>query len=156
MVFEKFGEYYDLIYQYVDYKKECDLLEEVFSKYCQKKPRSILDVGCGTGSHSIILSKRGYDVTGIDLSRVMIEKAREKAEKEKIRVEYYVQDMRNIKLKRKFDCAICMFGGFGYINTYDDLVRLLSGVKNHLNRDGLFIFEFWNIGGLKPTRISHG
>lgn len=72
----------------------------------------------------------------------MIEKAREKAEKETIRVEYYVQDMRNIKLKRKFDCAICMFGGFGYINIYDDLVNLLSGVKNHLNRDGLFIFEF--------------
>jgi SAM-dependent methyltransferase len=151
MAYERFSKYYDLIYQNINHEKECDLLEELFSKYCQKKPKKILDVGCGTGSHSIILSKRGYNITGIDASETMIEKARDKAKREQLSIDFLVQDMRRIKLQREFDCAICMFGGFGYIHTYNDLADLLSGLKKHLNKDSLFIFEFWNIGGLKPT-----
>ena len=82
-IYEKFGDYYDLIYQgTVNYEKECDALEKIFAKLCQRKPKSILDVGCGTGSHAVILSKRGYNVTGIDISKTMIKKAKEKAKKE--------------------------------------------------------------------------
>ncbi len=149
--FEKFGEYYDLIYQFIDYEQECDVLEKIFAKFCQKRPKNILDIGCGTGSHALILSKRGYSVTGIDLSEVMIEKAKNKAEIEKLATEFLVQDMRNINLSRKFDCAICMFGAFGYMTTPEDLASFLSGLKQCLNKNGLFIFEFWSIGGLKST-----
>ena len=150
--FERFSEYYDLIYQrMVDYEKECDVLERVFAEHSCETVRSILDVGCGTGSHALILSKRGYSVTGIDVSKVMIEKANMKAEREKVEVEFFVQDMRNMNLDREFDCAICMFGGFGYILTSEGLASLFSGLRRHLIKDGLFVFEFWNVGGLKPT-----
>jgi SAM-dependent methyltransferase len=151
-IYEKFGDYYDLIYQGTEnYEKECDALEKNFAKLCQRKPKSILDVGCGTGSHSVILSKRGYNVTGIDISKTMIKKAKEKAKKEKVKTEFFVQDMQNIKLNKKFDCAICIFGGFGYILKYEDLVNALSGLRQHLNKDCLFIFEFWNVGGIRPS-----
>jgi len=101
-IYEKFGDYYDLIYQGTEnYEKECDALEKNFAKLCQRKPKSILDVGCGTGSHSVILSKRGYNVTGIDISKTMIKKAKEKAKKEKVKTEFFVQDMQNIKLNKK-------------------------------------------------------
>ena len=111
--FERFSEYYDLIYQrMVDYDRECDILERIFAEHPCDTVRSILDVGCGTGSHALILSKRGYSVTGIDISKAMIEKANVKAEREKVEVEFHVQDMRNLNLGREFDCAICMFGGF--------------------------------------------
>lgn len=151
-IFEKFGEYYDLIYQgVVNYEKECDVLEKIFVEFHRRKLKTILDVGCGTGSHALILSKRGYSVTGIDVSNTMIGKAKRKAEKENVEAEFFVQDMRNMKLDRKFDCAICMFGGFGYILTREDLVQVFSGLKEHLNKDSLFIFEFWDIGGLKPS-----
>ena len=151
-IYEKFGEHYDLIYQgIVNYEKECDALEKIFAKLCQRKPKSILDIGCGTGSHAVILSKRGYNVTGIDISKTMIKKAKEKAKKEKVKAEFFVQDMRNIKLNKKFDCAICIFGGFGYILKYEDLVNAFSGLRQHLNKGGLFIFEFWNVGGIRPS-----
>lgn len=150
--YQKFGKYYDLIYRtLVDYEKECDALESIFKKICEKKPKKVLDVGCGTGSHALILSKRGYTVTGIDVSKVMIEEAKKKAEKEKVEAEFFVQDMRNMKLNKKFDCAICLFGGFGYMLTYEDLVNVFSGLRQHLRNDGLFIFEFWAVGGVRST-----
>ncbi len=151
-VFQKFGEYYDLMYsEFPDYKAECDFIEKVTEKFCEDKPRRILDLGCGTGSHALILANRGYQVTGIDQSDVVIEKAKEKAKEAKIKAYFFVQDMREIKLKDKFDCAICMFGGFGYLLTNNDLTRLFNGLARHLNEDGLFLFEFWSVGGLKPT-----
>jgi len=150
--FERFAEYFDLISQtFVNYEKECDTLEKIWKNTCRKKPKSILDVACGTGSHAVILAKLGYEVTGIDVSKPMIKKAEEKARKKRIRAEFHVQDMRKIKLGRKFDCAICMFGGLGYMLTYQDLTNLFSGLKQHLIRNGLFAFHFWNIRGVRPS-----
>jgi cyclopropane fatty-acyl-phospholipid synthase-like methyltransferase len=151
-IFEKFGEYYDLIYRNIkDYENECRTLEQIFTKFRKKKSRNILDVGCGTGSHALILAKHGCSVVGIDISKMMVEKARTKAKKEKTDVQFYVQDMRKMQLDKEFDCAISMFGAIGYILTYEDLVKVLSRLKKHLNKDGLFAFEFWNIGGVKPS-----
>lgn len=151
-LFQKFGEYYDLIYlDAVDYEKECDFIEKIFKTCCRKQPKKILDLGCGTGSHALILAQRGYEVTGTDISNVMLEKARKKAKESNIKASFFVQDMKAIKLNEKFDCAICMFGGFDYLLTYEDLTKLFSSLTHHLNEHGLFVFEFWNIGGLEPT-----
>ena len=150
--YTKFADYYDLIYKgTVDYENECWILEAIFKKYCLKKPKSILDLGCGTGSHTVQLAKYGYNVTGIDISPAMIEKARKKAEKENVDTKFLVQDMRSLDLKTKFHCAICMFGAFGYILADKGLTRFFSALSQHLDEAGLFIFEYWNIGGLKPS-----
>jgi len=150
-IFNKFGEYYDLTYRKtMDYKKDCDILENVF-KVLKKKPKSILDVGCGTGSHALIFARRGYSVAGIDVSKVMIGKAKAKAEKEKVEIDFHVQDMRRIELNRKFDCAISMFGALGFVHLHKGLVDTLSGLTQHLNKGGLLIFEFWNVGGVRAS-----
>ena len=135
--YEKFAEYYDLIYnQLVDYQKETDGIEKIFAKLYEKKPRSLLDMGCGTGSHALLLAKRGYSVTGIDVSEKMIEEAKRKARRENAKAEFHVQDMRKLELNKRFDCAICMFGGFGYVLTYEDLANVFSSLKKHLNKKG--------------------
>ncbi len=151
-VYGRFAQRYDLIYkEIVNYKQETDAFEKLFKKFCKKRPMTILDVGCGTGSHSLLFSERGYSVTGIDISKRMIELAKRKASKEGSNVELIVQDMRKLDLSKRFDCAICAFGGFGYLLTYTDLTRLFAGLKKHLTLKGLFIFEFWNVGGIKPS-----
>ncbi len=81
-------------------------------------------------------------MTGIDISERMIEEAKKKTATEECKVEYFVQDMRKLNLNRTFDCAICMFGGFGYILTYTDLVSAFSGLRRHLKKNGIFVFEF--------------
>lgn len=151
-LFQKFGEYYDLIYrEAVNYEGECDFVERVLKTCCKEKARKILDLGCGTGSHALIFAQRGYEVTGIDVSDVMIRRARKKARETNLRADFLVQDMRAIKLTEKFDCVICLFGGFGYLLTYADLMKLFFDLIHCLKEHGLFIFEFWNVEGLKPT-----
>jgi len=74
---QAYADQYDLLYHDKDYEAECDLLEEVFRRYGQEPIKSILDLGCGTGNHAILLARRGYRVTGVDLSADMLAHARE-------------------------------------------------------------------------------
>ncbi len=57
-VFDTYGEYYDIFYSDKDYENECDFIQEIFKAYSAKPVKSILDVGCGTGGHSIVLARR--------------------------------------------------------------------------------------------------
>jgi SAM-dependent methyltransferase len=147
----KFARYYDVIYQRYDYDQECDFLINMFHRYHEGKAESILDLGCGTGSHDIVLAKKGFKVVGIDSSNTMIEIAREKSRNSGLEIEFIVRDMRELQLSNGFDCAICMFGGFGYVLSDEDLRRLFKELRNVLKPKGLFLFEFWNEDGLKPT-----
>lgn len=67
-VFGKYARFYDTLYQDKNYKKECNFLEAIFRKYSRREIRTIFDLGCGTASHDILLAKRGYNITGIDVS----------------------------------------------------------------------------------------
>lgn len=156
-IYQKFGKYYDQIYHSMfDPRMDCDILESLFDKFCRGKPTRILDIGCGTGSHAIELAKRGYKLAGIDLSQVMIEEAKRKADEAKLEVDFQVQDMRYLESNAKFDAAICMFGTFGYLVTNEDLNGFLSGLKNVLDDPSPFLFEFWNTGGVKPESVKQG
>jgi 2-polyprenyl-3-methyl-5-hydroxy-6-metoxy-1,4-benzoquinol methylase len=85
------------------------------------KGGSILDIGCGTGRHSIELAKRGYKVTGVDLSSGMLSQAKTTAKKVKVKVEWVQSDATRFKSKKPFDAAICLCeGAFGLLGTADD------------------------------------
>jgi len=147
----KFARYYDIMYQRYNYDQECDFLINMFQRYYEGKAERILDLGCGTGSHDVILARKGFKVVGIDSSTTMIELAREKARNSGLKIEFIVQDMQELQLSNGFDCAICMFGGFGYLLSDEDLKSLFKGLRNVIKPNGLFLFEFWNIDGLKPS-----
>ena len=71
---------------------ECDFIEKEIEYH---KDTKILDIGCGTGRHSIELSKRGYDVVGIDLSESLLKRAKEKATEQNLQVVFQKHDARN-------------------------------------------------------------
>lgn len=142
-MFTAYGKYYDLIYSDKNYERECNFLEEAFKRYSPFKPRTILDVGCGTGGHAFHLARRGYLVSGIDSSKVMIDIAREKTEKNRINVDFFLMDIRKLKLNKKFDTCICMFAVMNYLTTNEEIGKALSGIRKHLKDNSLFIFDFW-------------
>lgn len=148
--FEKYGKYYDLIYQDKDYNKECDFLEDIFQKYSERPVRTILDAGCGTGGHAVILARRGYSVVGIDASEIMIKRAKEKA-KNNLDLKFYVGDIRNLNLRKKFDACIAMFAVMNYFPENSDIRKALINIRKHLKPGSLFISDFWN--GLAVLRI---
>lgn len=141
---KKYSDSYDSLYYDKNYPKEVDYLLKVFSRY-GLKGKKILDLGCGTGTHAIILAKRGYNVVGIDRSSEMIKHAREKAKKDNVKnVKFISADIRNIKLDYKFDAVISMFAVMGYMNESEDLVKVFRTAKKLLNKKGLFLFDIWN------------
>ncbi|MDD5005785.1 MAG: class I SAM-dependent methyltransferase [Candidatus Omnitrophica bacterium] len=144
-VFDKdYAFFYDIFYRNKDYKKECRFLEDIFKKFSINKPKSILDVACGTGGHANILAKMGYSVTGIDASKHMLKRAGEKAKTNSLKVKYCCMKMQNLKCDKKFDAIISMFSTIDYLTDYKDLERFIFNVRQCLKKDSLFIFDFWN------------
>ena len=140
-LFDRIAEYYDALHEDVDYAAECTLLETVFRRFLHRRPASVLDVGCGTGSHALILADRGYSVTGIDASAAMLRVAREKAH-DRTNPAFVRADMRRFDLGRTFDAIVCMDGAFTHLLTSRDLLAHLRTVRRHLNPGGVYVFEF--------------
>ncbi len=134
---------YDSLYRDKDYEKECDFIETIFQKFTSEV-KTVLDLGCGTGSHALILSRRGYKVTGIDRSEDMLKIAKKRASNENLAVEFIKGDITNIDLKKKFDAVIAMFAVMGYQTTNYALSKACQVARKHLNTGRIFIFDCWH------------
>ena len=140
-VFGDYAKFYDTLYEDKDYVAECDFLQQIFSRFSDGKVRSILDLGCGTGGHALILGDRGYEVTGVDRSEVMLETAKAKDDQHKIH--WHLADIREFEIDQKFDAVISMFAVMSYMTTNDDLMAAFATASRHLKPGGLFIFDSW-------------
>ena len=134
---------YDHIYHDKDYERECDFIEAAFKKH-SKGVKTILDLGCGTGGHALILAKRGYKVTGIDCAEDMLAIAEKKAADENLHLKFIKGDITNTYLHQKFDAVIAMFAVMGYQTTNSTLSQACLAAKKHLSPNGIFIFDCWH------------
>lgn len=134
---------YDILYEEKDYDGECDLLENLFCKYLEKPVHNILDLGCGTGNHSIRLAARGYDVTGVDVSESMISNAQLKTEEKDLNIKLYRSNIIDLNLNDKYDVALMMFAVLGYHKTNDEVISALKSARKHLKKSGMLIFDIW-------------
>jgi len=149
-LFENYGEHYDNESFTQGTAGECDFIEQEL-KY--DKSLRILDVGCGTGRHTIELSKRGYTLTGIDLSESQLERAKEKSEMENLSIDFQKQDARDLHFEDEFDAAIMLCeGGFPLMETDEMNFEILKSVTKSLKTHGKFIFTTLN--GLFPLYHS--
>ena len=149
-LFENYGEKYDHEIFTQGTSGECDFLEKEINF---AKSLKILDVGCGTGRHSIELTKRGYSVTGIDLSEGQLARAREKAKIDNLEIDFQRQDARDLPFHNEFDVAIMLCeGGFPLMETDEMNFDILKSVTHSLKKHGKFIFTTLN--GLFPLYHS--
>jgi len=130
---------YDDLYQDKDYVAECDLIERVFEMYGQGPTRRVLDLGCGTGGHAVILAKRGYDVVGVDRSPEMLANARALGSSAR----FELGEIASVDLGETFDAALMMFAVLGYQVGNADVQAALASVRRHLRPSGLFFSDFW-------------
>lgn len=145
-LFENYGLKYDRECFVQGTIGECDFIEK---EICRNKDARILDVGCGTGRHAIELAKRGYRVTGIDLSDSLLERAREKAAKSNVHVDFRKHDARNLPFVEEFDLVIMICeGAFSLMETDEMNFEILKSAERALKRSGKLIFTTLN--GLFP------
>ncbi len=149
-LFENYGRKYDKECFVQGTLGECDFIEQ---ELAYDKSLKIIDVGCGTGRHSIELTKRGYNVTGIDLSDSQLARAEEKAKQLDLRIDFQKHDARALPFDGQFDAAIMLCeGGFPLMETDEMNFEILKNVTRALKDKGKFIFTTLN--GLFPLYHS--
>jgi 2-polyprenyl-3-methyl-5-hydroxy-6-metoxy-1,4-benzoquinol methylase len=145
-LFENYGQQYDKENFTQGTLGECDFIEQEVDF---NKNLKILDVGCGTGRHAIELTKRGYSVTGVDLSESQLERAKQKAAEQKLAIKFIKADARNLPFENEFDLAIMLCeGGFPLMETDEMNFQILQSVAKSLKPKSKIIFTTLN--GLFP------
>jgi len=125
---------------------ECDFIEQELG---YDKSVKIIDVGCGTGRHSIELTKRGYHVTGIDLSDSQLARAREKAKQLNLKIDFQKHDARDLPFIGEFDAVMMLCeGAFPLMETDEMNFEILKNATKALKSKGKLIFTTLN--GLFP------
>jgi len=149
-LFQDFAEKYDKERFTSGTPGEVDFIEKEISF---NKVAAILDIGCGTGRHSLELARRGYRVTGIDLSGSMISRARVIAEKENLEIDFQVKDARHLNFVESFDLAIMLCeGAFPLMETDEMNYSILQNAFISLRSGGKLVFTTLN--GLFPLYHS--
>jgi len=138
--YTKFAAAYDRMMENVDYVRWTNYMVDLFTYY-KRHPRKVLDLACGTGSVTIPLAQRGYEMWGLDRAEEMLEGARQKAEKHNLKVNLVQGDMRNFTLPEQVDAVICLYDSINYALSEEELIQVFNCVHNVLVPDGLFIFD---------------
>jgi len=145
-LFENYGVKYDKEIFTQGTIGECNFIEEEIS---YNKSSRILDIGCGTGRHSIELAMRGYNLTSVDLSDSQLERAKQKASKEKVKIDFRKADARELNFNNEFDLVIMLCeGAFPLMETDEMNYRILQNAAAALKEKGKLIFTTLN--GLFP------
>lgn len=145
-LFENYGRKYDSESFTQGTIGECDFLEK---EIAHNRATRILDIGCGTGRHSIELARRGYSVVGVDLSDSQLHRAKEKALAENLEVRFLKHDARKLPFSNEFDLVIMLCeGAFPLMETDEMNFQILRNAAGALRKGGKMIFTTLN--GLFP------
>jgi len=149
-LFENYGQKYDRESFTQGTLGECDFIEKEIGF---NKSIKILDIGCGTGRHAIELSKRRYNVKGIDLSDSQLARAKEKAEKQGLKIDFLKYDARDLPFNNEFDLVIMLCeGAFPLMETDEMNYEILKNATKSLREHGKLILTTLN--GLFPLYHS--
>ncbi|MGN1329133.1 MAG: class I SAM-dependent DNA methyltransferase [Eubacterium sp.] len=135
--YNTFAEFYDALTENVEYEKRTDYLIRLYSSISDRKGK-VLDLACGTGSVALNLSKKGFDVIGLDLSSQMLSVADSKAQGD---IKLYYGDMTDFSLEEKFDLCVCCLDSINHIIDLSKVEKCFNCVYNALNDYGVFIFD---------------
>lgn len=141
-VFKDYAYYYNVFYEDKDYRMEAMQVDSLLKKYGRDVFR-IMNYGCGTGRHDLALYELGYQCTGIDMSSLMIDIAKENAQERKIDIDFSVADIREFEPKEKYDGVVSLFHVMSYQNSNEDIMAAFRAARRALDKDGIFLFDVW-------------
>ncbi|TGK30909.1 class I SAM-dependent methyltransferase [Leptospira gomenensis] len=157
--FGKYSEYYDLLYKDKNYELEVSYVDSLIKSY-KADSKSVLELGCGTGKHALLLTQKGYEVTGVDISPQMLAEAeRRKAETGSGVFPKFVQgDVRTVRVSSRFDVVLSLFHVMSYQTSNKDILAAFETASLHSNSGSIFIFDVWYgpavLSQIPETRIK--
>ncbi|MEQ8478516.1 methyltransferase domain-containing protein [Fulvivirga sp.] len=149
---EWFGEwfnspYYHILYKNRDNAEARKFIDNLTAHLKITTGHQLMDLACGKGRHAIYLNKKGFEVTGLDLSEENIKHARQFAND---RLHFEVHDMRLSYENQQFDFVFNLFTSFGYFETKKEHEAAVASVAQSLKPEGKFILDFLN-----PYTVIH-
>ena len=138
--YEALAASYDRLTNDVDYGAIVAFYEEILKKE-GLKPRTAVDLACGTGSVSAILAGKGLSVTGVDMSEEMLTAAQQKCAELQNPPRFVRQSLQRLWLPRGVDLAVCALDSLDYITNPEDCKEAIRRVWKALNPGGMFIFD---------------
>ena len=140
MSYDNFSRFYDLLTDNVEYKKRADYFCRLLS-LCGINGGILLDLACGTGSISVEMSKKGFDVIGVDSSIGMLNAARQKTYECGEQILLLNQSMDDIDLFGTVDCAVCVLDSINHLDGAQQVKRTFEKVSLFMNPGGAFAFD---------------
>lgn len=160
-----FAQVYDELMDDTPYEEWCEFLMELFRKYgvddisksdgnkvkpdseqtvgnLSQERNSVLDLGCGTGTLTELLARKGYDMIGVDNAQEMLQIAMEKRERSGLDILYLLQDMREFELYGTVGAVVSVCDSLNYLLEEEDIIRTFRQVNNYLYPRGVFVFDF--------------
>lgn len=140
-----FAYVYDEYMDNIPYEEWSVYLIELLKENGITGEMAIADLGCGTGTVTMLLDKAGYSMVGIDIAEEMLTIASEKTYDSEQEIIYSLQDMRDFALPYEVDAMVSIADSMNYITSYDDIRRVFECVYENLAKGGVFIFDLKTI-----------
>ncbi len=144
-----FASVYDTFMDETPYEEWANFLHQLIKEYGISQPvrddsekNLVLDLGCGTGTLTELLYRKGYDMIGVDFSQEMLDIAMNKKEKSGSDILYLCQDMRELDLYSTIGTVISACDSVNYLLEDEEVVETFRLVNNYLYPGGVFIFDF--------------
>ena len=125
-----------------------------YRKQAQQCGSPVLEVACGTGRLTLPIARDGHDVTGLDVSRPMLERARQKSEAERLRVAWTEQDCRMMRFERRFALIFSATNAMQHLLDVESVCSFLRAARSALRPDGRLILDVFNPSPAKLARTA--
>ena len=152
-MYQAFAELYDELMDDVDYESWADYYTRLLSIYGVRNGK-ICECACGTGGLTIPLYRRGFQMTGVDISREMLWEAAQKFRKLGIAMPFVQQDMKALNLHRPMDAVLATCDGVNYLLTEEDLLSFFRAAHRAVKPGGALIFDVSTPHKLKNVLCS--
>ena len=140
MSYDDFSRFYDLLTDNVEYEKRADYFCRLLS-ICGVNGGILLDLACGTGSISVAMADRGFEVIGVDSSIGMLNAARRKAYESGKDILLLNQSMDELDLYGTIDCAVCVLDSINHLEDEEQVRETFRKVSLFMNPGGAFAFD---------------
>ena len=155
-MYTSFAEVYDQLMDNVNYERWADFYAEMLHANGVGVGEKICECACGTGGLTIPLQKRGFQMTGVDLSQEMLWIAAQKARKQGIGLPFIQQDMRKLHLHRQMDAVLATCDGVNYLLEDQDAAAFFASAYNALRPGGVLVFDVstpWKLENMLGNQI---
>lgn len=155
-----FGSEYLDVYSHRDEREATTDIDQIERLVPLREHQPILDLACGSGRHTLELARRGYTVTGLDLSDILLEVGRRNAAVEELDIPFVRADMRHPPFRAIFGTVLNLFTSFGYFERDEENAAIMGAIRNALKPEGWFLIDYVNrdyvLARLVPEDVTEG